>query len=114
MRPAAVDGYRVVGTDGGYLAALPLAGAAAFGALVELDAAGYAIADAWEDRSVYDRIEVAARCGERMERCFIYVYARPVSAGVPVADGRLSDRTRAEVIRDIRRFRASADFPRSP
>jgi hypothetical protein len=78
--------------------------------LVELDAAGYAIADAWEDLTVYDRIEVAAYgSGDRPERCFIYV--RPGAAGPLVADGRLSDRPRTEVIADIRRFRASADFP---
>jgi gamma-glutamylcyclotransferase (GGCT)/AIG2-like uncharacterized protein YtfP len=113
MRPAQVRDFIVVSTRGGYLAALPQAGATIAGALIELDAEGYAIADAWEDRTVYDRVEVEARDVDgRSERCWLYVYARPAAGGSPVTDGRLSDRTRTAVIADIRTFRASADFPR--
>jgi gamma-glutamylcyclotransferase (GGCT)/AIG2-like uncharacterized protein YtfP len=107
MRPAEAPGFLAVSTGGGYLAATPRPGATIAGALVELDAAAYAIADAWEDRSVYDRIESVARLtdGEPV-RCFIYM--RPGADGAAVGDGRLADRARSEVIADIRRFRAAA------
>jgi gamma-glutamylcyclotransferase (GGCT)/AIG2-like uncharacterized protein YtfP len=111
QRPAQVRGYVVVSTGGGYLAAAPRPGETIAGALVELDLAAYAIADAWEDLTIYERVEVTAYGrGERLERCFMYV--QPGAAGPPVTDGRWSDRARADVIADIRRFRASADFPR--
>jgi len=111
QRPAQVRGYAVVSTGGGYLAAAPRPGETIAGVLVELDLAAYAVADAWEDLTVYERIEVTAYGrGERLERCFMYV--QPSALGKPVMDGRRSDRARADVIADIRRFRASADCPR--
>ncbi len=114
MRPARALDFLVVSTGGGYLTAIPQPGAAIAGALVELDAPGYAVADAWEDRSVYDRVEVAALGdGGRLERCFLYVSARSGAAGAPVEDGRLADRPRAEIIADIRHFRASSQ-PHAP
>jgi gamma-glutamylcyclotransferase (GGCT)/AIG2-like uncharacterized protein YtfP len=107
MRPAEAPGFLVVSTGGGYVAATARPGATIAGALVELDAAAYAIADAWEDRSVYDRIEIEARLADgEPARCFIYV--RPGAAGAAVGDGRLADRPRSEVIADIRRFRVGA------
>jgi gamma-glutamylcyclotransferase (GGCT)/AIG2-like uncharacterized protein YtfP len=110
QRPAEVRDYVVVSTGGGYLAAAFRPGAEITGSLVELDSAAYAIADAWEDRTIYDQIEVTASSGAgRSERCFMYV--RPAAAGPAVKDGRLSDRSRAEVIGDIRQFRASVSFP---
>jgi gamma-glutamylcyclotransferase (GGCT)/AIG2-like uncharacterized protein YtfP len=107
MQPARVSGFVVRSTGGGYLAATPTDGGTIIGAIVALDAAGYAIADAWEDRSVYDRIEVDAHCDDaRIVRCFIYV--RPGAQGAVVADARLTDRPRADVIADIRALRACA------
>jgi gamma-glutamylcyclotransferase (GGCT)/AIG2-like uncharacterized protein YtfP len=107
MRGARVTGFVVVSTTGGYLAAAACAGAHIEGALVALDAAAYAVADAWEDLTVYERIETEAR-GEdgRAQPCFMYIV--PGARGEAVADGRLADRPRAAVIADIRRFRASA------
>lgn len=105
MDDARVAGFAVVSTAGGYLAAIAKPGASVAGALVHLDAAAYAIADAWEDMSVYERIETRADVpGGRSCACFMYV--RTGAHGPPVADGRLADRSRTEVIADIRRFRA--------
>jgi gamma-glutamylcyclotransferase (GGCT)/AIG2-like uncharacterized protein YtfP len=110
MEPATVSGFAIRSTGGGYLAAAPQPGAAIAGMLVDLDAAAYVIADAWEDRSVYDRVEVqACRADGRLRRCFIYVQLH--ASGTIVADDRLADRPRAEVLADIRRFRASATGP---
>jgi gamma-glutamylcyclotransferase (GGCT)/AIG2-like uncharacterized protein YtfP len=114
MRPAQARDFVVVGTRGGYLAALPRAGGTIAGALVELDAAGYAIADAWEDRSLYDRVKIQVSSGNGSERCFVYVFIGSGAGSEPVADQRLTDRSRTAVIADIRRFRASAHFPRLP
>ena len=108
MRRARVTGYVVVSTPGGYLAAAARAGAHIDGALVELDAAAYAVADAWEDLTVYERIQTEARGDDGPSQpCFLYIV--PGARGEPVADGRLADRARAAVIADIRRFRASAE-----
>ncbi len=106
MHRAFVVDYAVTSTPTGYLAATPRAGFNIDGAIVEIDEVGLAIADAWEDRDVYDRIEVDAwRKDGREVRCFMYVVAD--ADGPPIADARLTDRSRAEVIADIRRFRAS-------
>jgi gamma-glutamylcyclotransferase (GGCT)/AIG2-like uncharacterized protein YtfP len=110
MQPATVTGFLVRSTPGGYLAAAPRPGATIEGALVYLDAAGYEIADGWEDRAIYDRIEIAACfAAGRTARCFIYV--RPGALGAPVTDERLTDRARADVIADIRSFLAAANYP---
>lgn len=109
MKRAVAIGFIAVVAEGGYLAAMPRDGARIEGALVEFDAAGYAIADAWEDLAVYDRIEIEAMYQDgRPQRCFIYVQTD--AQGPPVTDERLADRSRAEVVADIRRFRATLDL----
>jgi len=112
MEPAHVSGYIVLSMAGGYLAATQRPGAQIAGALVALDARGYAIADAWEDRTIYDRIEVDAHSATGPRRCFIYI--QPAALGAPVTDARLADRPRAEIIDDIRRFRSTLDHRDSP
>jgi gamma-glutamylcyclotransferase (GGCT)/AIG2-like uncharacterized protein YtfP len=108
MHRAWVAGYIARVSRSGYLAAAPRLGALIDGAIVEIDAAGLAVADAWEDLDVYDRIEIdAQRADGRIVRCWIYVIADV--DGPPVVDARLADRTRAEIIADIRRFRAGLD-----
>jgi gamma-glutamylcyclotransferase (GGCT)/AIG2-like uncharacterized protein YtfP len=113
MRRARVEGFIVVSTGGGYLAAIPRTGGIIDGALVELDAPGYAIADAWEDRTIYDRVSVEARV-ESGRIVPAYLYVQLAARGEPVTDGRLADRARADVIADIRAFRAAADFTPQP
>ena len=113
MQRACVTGFIVVSTGAGYLAATPRDEATIDGVLVDLDDAGYAIADAWEDRTVYDRVEIEAYGQDgRMQRCWIYVQLD--AGGAPVADERLADRARADVIADIRRFRTSEAFTNRP
>jgi gamma-glutamylcyclotransferase (GGCT)/AIG2-like uncharacterized protein YtfP len=105
MRPATVTGFIVLSTGGGYLAATPRESGSISGAIVELDAAGYAIADAWEDLRVYARIEVEANGEDGPQRCLMYV--RPDTGGELVADERTADLPRADVFNDIARFRSS-------
>jgi gamma-glutamylcyclotransferase (GGCT)/AIG2-like uncharacterized protein YtfP len=108
MRLARVDDFIVLSTGGGYLAAVARDGATIQGALVALDAAAYRIADAWEDLTVYERVSTTARTGDgRARQCFIYTSRGSAASGPPVSDGRLADRPRAEIITDIRRFRAA-------
>jgi len=115
MREAHIRGFVAIATETGYLAAVPRPSGRIDGALVDLDALGYEVADAWEDRAVYDRIEIEAiRADGGPERAFIYV--RAVQPGVPAAqlgdpvtDGRLANRPRAAVIDDIRGFRTSVN-----
>jgi gamma-glutamylcyclotransferase (GGCT)/AIG2-like uncharacterized protein YtfP len=106
MRRAQLAGYVVRVTEHGYLAAAEWEGGVVDGALVALDAAAYDVADAWEDLDVYERLEVDARDGAGVTSR-AYLYARPRCAGPLVTDGRLTDRSRADVIADIRQFRAS-------
>jgi gamma-glutamylcyclotransferase (GGCT)/AIG2-like uncharacterized protein YtfP len=106
MHRAIVADFMVTSAATGYLAATPQPGFTIDGAIVEIDEAGLAIADAWEDLDVYDRVEVDAwRPDGRDVRCFMYVIAG--AGGPAVIDARLTDRSRAEVIADIRRFRAA-------
>lgn len=111
IEPARLADFIVLSTGGGYLAAVPRAGESVEGSLLTLDSTAYAVADAWEDLTVYARVETVAVCAdERRVPCCVYV--RPGASGVPVADGRLADRPRADVIADIRRFRAEFDLSR--
>jgi gamma-glutamylcyclotransferase (GGCT)/AIG2-like uncharacterized protein YtfP len=114
MQPASVDGYVVVRADGGYLGAIPRAGGTVRGVVVALDARAYAVADEWEDLTVYERRTVEARLegSSGVQRCFIYV--RPDAAGPMRTDERLADRSRDEVLADIRTFVASRRMPPLP
>lgn len=105
-RPAVLHGYVIVST-GGYLSAMQSEGDSICGALVELDEAGYAIADRWEDLDVYVRQAAVAvdQDGNRLP-CFLYV--RPDQRGEIVVDGRLSDFSREKMLADIRAFRAAS------
>jgi gamma-glutamylcyclotransferase (GGCT)/AIG2-like uncharacterized protein YtfP len=107
MRAARLTGFIVCATGHGYLAAAARADGVIDGTLVALDDAAYRVADEWEDLSVYVRLEVAARETDgTLTRA--YLYAQPDCGGAPVLDGRIADRARADVIADIRRFRAAA------
>jgi len=113
MHRAFVADYIVTHSPTGYLAAVPRAGNLIDGAIVEIDAAGLEVADAWEDLDVYDRIEVDAYLPDgRERRCYMYVAANP--AATVLGDASLRDRTRAEIIADIRRFRGGRNAPGVP
>ena len=119
-RPATLPGYLRVANASGYLSlrAVPEAGARAAGVLIELDALGWRIADAWEDAAVtysaptadaaradpvlYHRIDVAADMGGEPVDAAAYVCAD--DAGAPVADDRLALRPDAEVAAAIASF----------
>lgn len=108
MEPARIRGFSVRASTGGYLAAVADPAGVIDGALVHLDAAARLVADAWEDLTVYARAAAVARLADgRDVACFLYV--RAGIAGPPVTDGRLTDRSRADVITDIRRFRAELE-----
>lgn len=113
MHDAQVAGFAVVSTGAGYLAATPRPGSTVAGALVELDDGAYAVADAWEDLTVYERTIVEARRPNGKSRRAIMYIVRD-ARGSAVSDARLSDRARADVVEDIRRFRASANVTDPP
>jgi hypothetical protein len=77
--PARVHGWRRTATPSGYLSLVPAAADAApvAGALIELDATGWAIADAWEEVPLYARIAVVAHASARTVAATMYVYAEP-------------------------------------
>ncbi|MEA2664915.1 MAG: Gamma-glutamyl cyclotransferase, AIG2-like [Candidatus Eremiobacteraeota bacterium] len=116
-RPALLRGYLRVANASGYLSlrATGNPADAAAGVLIELDAIGWRIADAWEDAAVtypadttvaevvlYDRIDVVADTpGGPVEAT---AYVCPDDAGAPVDDDRLALRADAEVAAAIASF----------
>ncbi len=119
-RPATLPGYRRVANASGYLSlrATPESDARATGVLIELDALGWRIADAWEDAAVtysgptadaaradvvlYHRIDVVAESAGEPVEAAAYVCAD--DAGAPVDDDRLALRPDAEVKAAIASF----------
>ncbi len=102
---AVVRGFRVTVGGGGYLAAVPQPDGVVRGSIVELDAAAYAIADAWEDLAVYQRIDVVATTDAGADRR-AFIYVRFDAHGPPVTHCRNADLPRETVLADIRRFRS--------
>ncbi len=123
-RPAALRGYLRVANASGYLSLRATGNPAdtAVGVLIDLDAIGWRIADAWEDAAVvypapagtlapapdadevvlYERVGVVAHTSAGPVEAL--AYACPDDRGVPVADGRLALRADAEVEAAIASF----------
>ncbi len=111
MQAARVRDFIVVRTATGYLAATPRTGSIVEGCIVAVDATVYPLADAWEDLTVYDRIAIDADLRDgTTRRCWMYV--QPGAQGPAVTDGRASVHPRADVVAEIRRFRAEIDAMR--
>lgn len=85
-RPATLPGWQVVVAESGYFTVRADPAGCAAGDLVELDARGLEIADAWEEVPVYERVHAQAHdAGGREVECWLYV--RPTrSRAVPPAE----------------------------
>jgi gamma-glutamylcyclotransferase (GGCT)/AIG2-like uncharacterized protein YtfP len=106
-RTASVRGYRRVACGNGYLSLQRSDDPAARvgGVLIDLDEAGWAIADAWEGVPAYRRIDVAADTPDGRVDAVAYVCANDAGA-VPVDDDRLALHADADVEAAIRDFAA--------
>jgi gamma-glutamylcyclotransferase (GGCT)/AIG2-like uncharacterized protein YtfP len=91
VEPATLPGWRRAAVPSGYLSIVPDAGASVRGLAIVLDAAGWAIADAWEDVPLYHRtvVEVTTERGPLSALTYVYAHAAELDA-TPVADDVLA------------------------
>ncbi|MGD0053200.1 MAG: gamma-glutamylcyclotransferase family protein [Vulcanimicrobiaceae bacterium] len=82
--PATLAGWERVALPGGYLSLRQRRGGLVRGSLVALDAAGWAIADAWEEVPSYRRVEVRVATARGPVRAQTYV--RPAFDAPAVED----------------------------
>jgi gamma-glutamylcyclotransferase (GGCT)/AIG2-like uncharacterized protein YtfP len=105
-RPATLPGWYAVIAEGGYLTVVPAPGETLAGDLVSLDPAGLAIADAWEEVPLYERIRAEAiAAGGAAVPCWLYV--RPSASRERAPAGMLARHDRSTVLAQIRAFRLS-------
>jgi gamma-glutamylcyclotransferase (GGCT)/AIG2-like uncharacterized protein YtfP len=106
MRPATLADWQIVVHEGGFLTLIPAPGATVQGDLVLLDEEALAIADAWEEVPLYERLRVEVRtAGGEPVPCWVYVRAT-ASRECP-APGELARHNRRDVLSRIRAFRLS-------
>jgi gamma-glutamylcyclotransferase (GGCT)/AIG2-like uncharacterized protein YtfP len=112
-RPATLDGWQVVVHEGGFLTLVAAPGETVAGDLVALDDEALAIADAWEEVPLYERLRAEARtaAGESVP-CWVYV--RPTASRERPSAGALARHARREVLARIRDFRRGAGGPGGP
>jgi gamma-glutamylcyclotransferase (GGCT)/AIG2-like uncharacterized protein YtfP len=72
-RAATLHGWRRTATSAGYLSIARTPGAAVAGVLIDLDADGWAIADAWEDVPRYERVAVTVEADGGAVDAIVYV-----------------------------------------
>lgn len=104
-QPATLSGYRRVATPGGYLSLREtvVALARVEGVLVELDAQGWQIADAWEEVPRYVRTAVVVNTMNGPVEAQTYVYADELELQ-PVDDDRLASLSDLDVEAAIAAF----------
>ena len=104
VRAATLRDWRVVVAETGYFTVVAEPGASLAGDLIELDDAGLARADAWEE-AAYERITVRAEdAGRRVEA---WLYVRPTASRTPPPPGAFALHDEAAVLDAIRALRSS-------
>jgi len=106
MRPATLAGWLAVVAEGGYLTLVRAPGETAGGDLLTLDDDALALADAWEEVPLYERLTVEARAADGS---FVaaWVYVRPSASRERAPRGMLARHERRTVLAQIRSFRAA-------
>jgi gamma-glutamylcyclotransferase (GGCT)/AIG2-like uncharacterized protein YtfP len=106
MRPATLVDWQIVVHEGGFLTLIRAPGELVYGDLVLLDEEALAIADAWEEVPLYQRLRVEATAADGAPvPCWVYV--RATDSRVRPAPGELARHTRRDVLSRIRAFRLS-------
>jgi gamma-glutamylcyclotransferase (GGCT)/AIG2-like uncharacterized protein YtfP len=105
-QPAMLRDWMTVLTPSGYLTIVPAPGAILAGAIVHLDDAQRATADAWEEVPLYEARAVRAeRANGEGVACIVYV--QPSASRDPAPAHALAGHDRATVLAAIRAFRAT-------
>jgi gamma-glutamylcyclotransferase (GGCT)/AIG2-like uncharacterized protein YtfP len=100
-RPATLPGWLAVVAEGGYLTVVRAAGETVSGDLVTLDDAQLAIADAWEEVPLYERLQVDVRdAHDAIVPAWLYV--RPTASRERAPAGMLTHHPRSVVLAQIR------------
>jgi gamma-glutamylcyclotransferase (GGCT)/AIG2-like uncharacterized protein YtfP len=105
--PARLAGWRRVALASGYLSVVPDPQAVLAGALIDLDDAGWRIADAWEEVPRYTRCAVVAQTDAGPCEACVYVHAAELNAGAaPFEDAGFAVLAERDVEDAIARFAA--------
>ena len=100
-RPAMLPEWLAVVAEGGYLTVVRTAGETVIGDLITLDEAQLAIADAWEEVPLYERLRVDVRdAHDAIVPAWLYV--RPTASRERAPAGMLTRHPRATVLAQIR------------
>jgi len=104
VRPATLPGWLVVVAEGGYFTLVPAPGESVSGDLLTLDDDALALADAWEEVPLYERLclEVRDANGAGVAA---FVYVRPTASRERAPAGVLARHERDDVLAQIRRCR---------
>lgn len=103
-RPATLPDWAAVVAENGYLTIVPAPGERVDGDLITLDGDALALADAWEEVPVYERLRIEARDREGAA-VPAFVYVRPTASRERAAGGVLARHERAAVLAQIARCR---------
>ena len=103
-RPATLPDWLAVVAEGGYLTLVRAPGETVTGDLVTLDDAALAMADAWEEVPLYERLRVEARTADEVS-VPAWVYVRPSASRERAPAGLLARHDRATVLAQIRSCR---------
>jgi gamma-glutamylcyclotransferase (GGCT)/AIG2-like uncharacterized protein YtfP len=107
-RPAKLPGWLAVVADGGFLTLVRAPGETVTGDLVTVDDDALALADAWEEVPLYERLGIQARTADGGSAP-AYVYVRPSASRERAPAGMLARHARDEVLTRIRAFRRDYD-----
>jgi gamma-glutamylcyclotransferase (GGCT)/AIG2-like uncharacterized protein YtfP len=101
MRPATLPDWIAVVAEGGYLTLVRAPGESVSGDLVTLDDAALALADAWEEVPLYERLRIVVHApnGDSVPA---WVYVRPSASRERAPAGMLARPERSEVLAQIR------------
>jgi gamma-glutamylcyclotransferase (GGCT)/AIG2-like uncharacterized protein YtfP len=102
-RPAMLPDWLAVIAEGGYLTVVRAPGETVTGNLVTLTDAELAIADAWEEVPLYERLRVEADANDAIVPAWLYV--RSTTSRERAPEGMLSRHDRARVLDQIRVLR---------
>ena len=106
MRPASLADWIAVVAEGGYLTLVRAPGETVSGDLLTVDDDALALADAWEEVPLYERLHAEARAADGSPVA-AWVYVRPSDSRERAPHGMLARHERRAVLAQIRNFRAA-------
>jgi gamma-glutamylcyclotransferase (GGCT)/AIG2-like uncharacterized protein YtfP len=106
MRSATLAGWLAVVAESGYLTLVRAPGETVAGDLLTVDDDALALADAWEEVPLYERLRAEARAADGSPVA-AWVYVRPSDSRERAPRDMLARHEHKAVLAQIRRFRAA-------